>query len=159
VPDTKKGVSKERSALVNGSIGVAKWVVRPGFTKEFSNPFQGVGGPSATIPKRRKRQGYTSWEEALASNPELEAVREIAMPVLKRKRLVAIVCIVLWQYLYHSWLGQSFPLQWMNNVIYSLFTFVSLTFLFHSDYQFTMFNKKRVGMSFFGWIRYRLGGR
>jgi hypothetical protein len=151
--------SKEGSKLVENSLGIAKWIVRPGWTKEHSNPFQGVGEPTRLMRRRKHRKGYKTWEAAAVENSDLENTRRLAMPRLKNERNIALIMIVGWQILYFKWGSGIFPVEWMDGVIHKLFTLVSLGFYFKADYLLVMFDKRIIGMTFWGWVRLKIGVR
>ncbi len=151
--------SKERSKMLENSIGVAKWIVRPGWSKEHSNPFRDIGESTKLIRKSGPRKGYNTWEAAAAENLDLETIRVVAISRLKKERIVAILTILGWQFVYFQWSEGIFPIDWMNNVIYSLFTFVSFGFYFKADYQLVMFRNRIIGMTFWQWVRLKLGAK
>lgn len=150
------------SNLRKTGAGVFFALIRPGFTKRDSNPLKGLAYPleltASALEKSGKKTAkkYSTYEEVMIDNPEIEAVRELALKRFFRSRIISFILIILWQLLFWITLADWFGDGVMKWVFYCQFTLLSIGMLWRADFLHTMFLHRRAKFTFSEWLRLRV---
>lgn len=145
-------MSQQQSTLKSA----LKWIVRPGFSRQNSNPFQGVGQPTdSLIPKQSPGSKFGSMEDVLHDNPEFEQVRIRALSKLKLRLWVLIGVAIAWVYMQSGESSSFFAFGFMRDVIAVMYSAIITGMLWVTDFQYIAFRDRIVGLTMRQYIRGR----
>ncbi len=156
-----KTSNSRKGGFLNGVKNVSLWFVLPYmFNRKDANPLGNVSQPIRSIDKPKERQPFKDMNQVMADNPDFEAVRERAMQALKVRLWVMIFGALVWIYVgYLTDIADLFPLPLMNGSLKFLYSIVVFGFVFVTDFQLTVFKYRVVGLTFWRYLRFRLGGK
>lgn len=150
-----------RRGIVAGLSRAGLWLVSPYiFSKKNMNPVGDLSQPLKASAAMKDRKPFRDLREVLDDNPEFEAVRERAIKNLTMRLYFAVFAAVVWVIVaYFTDIANLFPFPFMNTSLKSLYTLVVFGMVFVTDFQLVVFKYRVVGLTFWRYVRFRLGGK